>query len=114
MSNAVAAPKRTAPEPFQDRRVRDRRSVEPAVELPVEPLPLSVWSILLDAVPFALIVLDPNDRIVGANHAGEQLLGAGRTLLQGRPLCDYIAADSPVFSLIAEARNGSIAVAEPD
>ena len=46
--------------------------------------------------------------------AVQQLLGAGRTLLQGRPLSDYIAGDSPVFALIAEARNGSIAVAEPD
>ena len=72
------------------------------------------WSVLLDAVPFALIVLDPLDHVVTANHAGEQLLGAGRTLLQGRPLSDYIAGDSPVFALIAEARNGSIAVAEPD
>jgi two-component system nitrogen regulation sensor histidine kinase GlnL len=72
------------------------------------------WPILLDAVPFALVVLDPHDRIVSANHAGEQLLGAGRTLLHGRPLGDYVAADSPVFALIAEARNGSIAVAEPD
>jgi two-component system nitrogen regulation sensor histidine kinase GlnL len=106
MTSVVAAPKRTAPETFQERRVRDRRAVEP--------LPLSAWPALLDAVPFALVVLDPGDHIVGANHAGEQLLGAGRTLLQGRPLSDYIAADSPVFALIAEARNGSIAVAEPD
>jgi len=106
MTTIAAAPKRTAPETFQERRVGDRRTVEP--------LPLTAWSILLDAVPFALIVLDPNDHIVGANHAGEQLLGAGRTLLQGRPLSDYIAGDSPVFALIAEARNGSIAVAEPD
>jgi len=105
MTNA-AAPKRPAPESFQERRVRDRRAVDP--------LPLSAWSVLLDAVPFALIVLDPEDHIVGANHAGEQLLGAGRTLLQGRSLSDYIAGDSPVFALIAEARNGSIAVAEPD
>src|SRR3954463_10742736 len=72
------------------------------------------WSVLLDAVPFALVVLDPRDLIVTANHAGEQLLGAGRTFLQGRPLSDYIAGDSPLFTLIGEARNGSIAVAEPD
>src|SRR3569623_3710311 len=72
------------------------------------------WSILLDAVPFALIVLDPQDHVVTANHAGEQLLGAGRTLLNGKPLSDYIAGDSPVITLISEARTGSIAVAEPD
>ena len=70
------------------------------------------WSVLLDAVPFALVVLDPHDLVVTANHAGEQLLGAGRTLLNGKPLSDYIAGDSPLFTLIAEARNGSIAVAE--
>src|ERR1700749_3932096 len=105
-----AAPNRSAPDRFEERRVRDRREGE----APAKPLPLSAWSVLLDAVPFALIVLDPEDRIVGANHAGEQLLGAGRTLLQGRPLRDYIAGDSPVFALIAEARHGSIAVAEPD
>src|ERR1041385_247249 len=72
------------------------------------------WPVLLDAVPFALVVLDAKDHIVAANHAGEQLLGAGRTLLQGKPLSDYIAGDSPVFTLIGEARHGSIAVAEPD
>jgi len=72
------------------------------------------WSVLLDAVPFALVVLDPLDHIVAANHAGEHLLGAGRTLLHGKPLSDYIAGDSPLFALIAEARDGSIAVAEPD
>jgi two-component system nitrogen regulation sensor histidine kinase GlnL len=69
---------------------------------------------LFDAVPFALLTLDAGDHVIAANHAAEQLLGAGRTLLQGKPLSDYIAADSPVFTLIAEARNGSIAVAEPD
>ena len=42
------------------------------------------WPVLLDAVPFALIVLDPKDFVVTANHAGEQLLGAGRTLLHGK------------------------------
>src|SRR3569623_523624 len=73
-----------------------------------------VWSILLDAVLFALIVLNPRDQAVTANHAGEQLLGAGRTLLHGKPLSDYIAGDSPLFTQLAEARNGSIAVAAPD
>ncbi|HEY4164271.1 MAG TPA: histidine kinase dimerization/phospho-acceptor domain-containing protein, partial [Dongiaceae bacterium] len=73
-----------------------------------------VWSSLLDAVPFALLVLDPEDRVTAANHAAEQLLRTGRTLLQGKPLGDYVAGDSPLFALIAEARNGSIAVAEPD
>jgi two-component system nitrogen regulation sensor histidine kinase GlnL len=73
-----------------------------------------VWSSLLDAVPFALLVLDSEDRVAAANHAAEQLLGAGRTLLHGKPLDDYVAGDSPLFALIAEARNGSIAVAEPD
>lgn len=106
MANAVAAPSRNALPQFRERRVADRRAQEPK--------PLAGWSVLLDAVPFALLVLDRDDRITGANHAAEQLLGAGRTLLQGRALNDYIAADSPVFALIAEARSGSIAVAEPD
>jgi two-component system nitrogen regulation sensor histidine kinase GlnL len=101
MTNIVTAATRAQPDNKSDRRR--------ATDL----MPFA-WSILLDAVPFALIVLDPHDLLVTANHAGEQLLGAGRTLLNGKPLSDYIAGDSPVFTLIAEARNGSIAVAEPD
>jgi len=101
MTNIVTAATRALPDNKPERRR--------ATDL----IPFA-WSILLDAVPFALIVLDPYDQLVTANHAGEQFLGAGRTLLNGKPLGDYIAADSPVFALIAEARNGSIAVAEPD
>jgi len=101
MTNLATAATRSLPEQKPERRR--------ATDL----MPFA-WSVLLDAVPFALVVLDPGDLIVTANHAGEQLLGAGRTLLQGRPLSDYIAGDSPLFTLIAEARNGSIAVAEPD
>jgi two-component system nitrogen regulation sensor histidine kinase GlnL len=72
------------------------------------------WPALLDSMPFAILVLDREDRISGVNHAGEQLLRTGRTLLQGKPLADHVAADSPVFALVAEARSGSIAVAEQD
>src|SRR6185295_6832519 len=101
MTNIVAA--LTRPEPDQTSERRRATDVMPFG-----------WSILLDAVPFALVVLDPQNLIAAANHSAEQLLGAGRTLLQGKPLSDYIAGDSPLFTLIAEARNGSIAVAEPD
>src|SRR3954449_11935055 len=100
MTNLAAALTRSLPDQTLERGAPDL-------------LPFA-WSVLLDAVPFALVVLDAKDYLVSANHAGEQLLGAGRTLLHGKPLSDYIAADSPVFALIAEARNGSIAVAEPD
>jgi len=101
MSNLAAAEKRNLPEPAPERSAASN-------------VASLAWPILLDAVPFALVVLDANDHVTAANHAGEQLLGAGRTLLQGKPLSDYVAADSPVFTLIAEARHGSIAVAEPD
>ncbi|MDQ7248019.1 two-component system sensor histidine kinase NtrB [Dongia sedimenti] len=101
MTNLAAAVTRSVPDQTSER----------SAGADVSPF---AWSVLLDAVPFALVVLDPGDLIISANHAGEQLLGAGRTLLQGKPLSDYIAGDSPVFALIGEARNGSIAVAEPD
>jgi two-component system nitrogen regulation sensor histidine kinase GlnL len=101
MTNLTAAVTRPQPDQTSERSA-------------VAELSSFAWPVLLDAVPFALIVLDSRDHVVTANHAGEQLLGAGRTLLNGKPLSDYVAADSPVFTLIAEARNGSIAVAEPD
>jgi two-component system nitrogen regulation sensor histidine kinase GlnL len=101
MTNLTAAVTRPQPDQTSERSA-------------VAELSSFAWPVLLDAVPFALIVLDSHDLVVTANHAGEQLLGAGRTLLNGKPLSDYVAADSPVFTLIAEARNGSIAVAEPD
>ncbi len=81
MTNLAAAVTRASPEQTSERSA-------------VADLAPFAWPVLLDAVPFALVVLDPKDLIVSANHAGEQLLGAGRTLLQGKPLSDYVAGDS--------------------
>lgn len=69
-------------------------------------------SALLDSLPFALIVLDPANRIAEVNGVAEQLLGQGRDVLRSRPLADFVAGDSPLFALVDEARAGSIAVAE--
>ncbi|GAB4139221.1 MAG: nitrogen regulation protein NR(II) [Sphingomonadales bacterium] len=67
---------------------------------------------ILGALPDPVLMLDPDDMIAFANGAAEQFLGASTTILRNRRLRDYIAADSPILALIAEARRRHVSFAE--
>ncbi len=67
---------------------------------------------ILGALPDPVLMLDPDDMIAFANGAAEQFLGASATILRNRRLRDYIAVDSPILALIAEARRRHVSFAE--
>lgn len=71
-------------------------------------------SAVLETLPIAVIAVDEANRVTDANAAAEVLLGQSRTLLRGMPLRDMIAADNPLFALIAAARSQHISVTEYD
>jgi two-component system nitrogen regulation sensor histidine kinase GlnL len=67
---------------------------------------------LLEALPLPLIALDDADRIGMVNGAAEQFLGASATHLQGRPLAEILAGDSPLLTLVHQVRQDVVALSE--
>lgn len=68
----------------------------------------------LSALPFAVLAIDPDSRIAFMNGAAEQFFEQGARGLRGRRLNELLPADSPLFSLIAQAMSGQTSVAEYD
>ena len=67
---------------------------------------------LLDAMPIAVLKIDENRRIAGANAAAETLLGASAAALARRRLDQLLPADSPVAAPIDRAARGGAGVSE--
>jgi two-component system, NtrC family, nitrogen regulation sensor histidine kinase GlnL len=61
-------------------------------------------SILVDALPNPLLVLDDKDRIHFANSAAEDFFQAGKATLLRANFADVMPLASPAFNAIAEAR----------
>lgn len=59
---------------------------------------------LLDAVPSAILALDPELRLRSANAAAEQLLSASRTGLAGRRLEDILAPHATLLALVRQVQ----------
>jgi two-component system nitrogen regulation sensor histidine kinase GlnL len=68
----------------------------------------------LSALPFAVLAIDRDSRIAFINGAAEQFFEQGANGLRGRRLNELLPADSPLFSLIAQASSGQVSVAEYD
>jgi two-component system nitrogen regulation sensor histidine kinase GlnL len=67
---------------------------------------------ILNAIDVAVVVVDSENRLRYANATAEQFFGASTLQLLGMPLETHIPADSPLFSLIEQARNEGIGVSE--
>ncbi|ARJ65539.1 two-component sensor histidine kinase [Magnetospirillum sp. ME-1] len=67
---------------------------------------------VLSALGAAVLALDSENRIHYANGAAEQLFACGAAYLIGHPATDFLPPDSPILSLVAQARDGNISVAE--
>jgi two-component system nitrogen regulation sensor histidine kinase GlnL len=78
------------------------------IERPPDP------SALLGALPYAIVVLAEDGGIRYVNPAAEQFFGHGSGHLRGQALAMLIPPDSPVFSLIHQAREGGASVIEYD
>ena len=69
---------------------------------------------LLSALPMPVMLLDGEGRLRFVNQAAEQFLGASAGHLDGLPLRDFVAADSPVFQLAAQVRATDATVSDHD
>jgi two-component system nitrogen regulation sensor histidine kinase GlnL len=69
---------------------------------------------ILNALTASVIAVDGDDRLRSINAAGEQFFQASAGYLLNRPLDSFLPPDSPLFALIAQARDGQQAVSEYD
>lgn len=69
---------------------------------------------ILNALTASVIAVDGYDRLRSINAAGEQFFQASAGHLLNRPLDTFLPPDSPLFALIAQARDGHQAVSEYD
>ena len=83
------------------------RSMRAASQL----LPVDVAGVL-SALPVAVIALDAEDRIVLVNAAAESFLEASSPVLAGSSLRAHLSPDSPLFSLVRQARDRRVSVSE--
>ena len=66
------------------------------------------------ALPMPLLVIGRTQEIVFVNPAAEQFFDTGAGLLLKQTLSDLLAFDSPLFQLIAQARERNSSAAERD
>jgi two-component system nitrogen regulation sensor histidine kinase GlnL len=71
-------------------------------------------SLILNALPSAVVVLDGDNRVVSLNMAGEDLIGASAAYAAGRPLSEWIPEDSPVTGMIEQARETQASLSDYD
>lgn len=67
---------------------------------------------ILNALPDVVLVVGPRGEIAFANLEAQEFFDAGVATLVGTPLDDWLPADSPVFSLVSQARTGGNGVSE--
>ena len=70
--------------------------------------------IYLNALADAILVVDGDNRIRFANLAAENLLSSSRAVICRRNLAQYFPVDSPIFSLLHQARETGSTVADSD
>ncbi len=69
---------------------------------------------LLSALPVPVLLLGPEAEIRFANPAAEQFLGASVTQLANMRLSDIIAADNPLFLLLAQVLDEDVTASDHD
>lgn len=74
-------------------------------------LPVAADSVL-NALPMAVVVIDPDGAIVHVNDTGEQFFRGSAAHLRGQLLSEMIPVDNPLFALIEQARTDGNAVFE--
>ena len=67
---------------------------------------------ILAALPIAVLVVNTDHRIVSANPAAEQVMGAGRAFLARHRLSDLMPEDSQLISLVDQVAAGGSSVVE--
>ncbi|HEV7368968.1 two-component system sensor histidine kinase NtrB [Arenibaculum sp.] len=67
---------------------------------------------ILNALPDAVLVVGPRNEIGFANLEAQEFFDASVATLVGTPLDEWLPGDSPVFSLVSQARVGGNSVSE--
>jgi two-component system, NtrC family, nitrogen regulation sensor histidine kinase GlnL len=71
-------------------------------------------SLVLNALSSAVVVVDSENRLLSLNMAAEDLLGASAAHAAGRPLSDWIPDDSPLTSMVEQARVSQSSLSDYD
>jgi two-component system nitrogen regulation sensor histidine kinase GlnL len=69
-------------------------------------------AVVLGALAAAVVAVDESGLIRFANGAAEQLFSSSAAYLCGQPITEFLPPDCPILSLIAQARDNSLSVAE--
>lgn len=67
---------------------------------------------IMNALPHPVLVLDSRDAIIEVNFAAEAFFDCSAAILRGQSMEEFIAPDSPIFSLVHQARDNGGSVAE--
>jgi len=74
--------------------------------------PVQRYEAILNALADPVLVVDGDERILLSNSAAEQFFQASASMLAGRGLSDLLPADSPLFTLLKQARDTGASVSE--
>jgi two-component system, NtrC family, nitrogen regulation sensor histidine kinase GlnL len=69
-------------------------------------------SVLLDALPHPIVVVDPDGQIAEANSAAETFFQASTNVLRRHPLAYFVPFGSPLLSLVEQVRDRAAPVNE--
>lgn len=72
------------------------------------------WSAIWNAVPFAALLFDADDRIVDVNSAAEVFFDLSAKVLEGRTLEIMFGRSSRIADLVGQVRRGTLSVGEHD
>ena len=74
--------------------------------------PAQRYEAILNALADPVLVVDSDGRILLTNSAAEQFFQASAVMLAGRQLTELLPADSPLFTLLKQARDSGSSVSE--
>ena len=74
--------------------------------------PVQRYEAILNALADPVLVVDSEGRILLTNSAAEQFFQASAVMLAGRQLIELLPADSPLFTLLKQARESGSSVSE--
>jgi two-component system nitrogen regulation sensor histidine kinase GlnL len=74
--------------------------------------PVQRYEAILNALADPVLVVDGDGRILLTNSAAEQFFQASAVMLAGRQLTELLPGDSPLFTLLKQARDSGSSVSE--
>ncbi|HTI88634.1 MAG TPA: ATP-binding protein [Alphaproteobacteria bacterium] len=74
--------------------------------------PIQRYEAILNALADPVVVVGADERILLANSAAEQFFQASAVMLLGRALPELLPGDSPLFTLLEQARESGASVSE--